>query len=80
MTKSLREINEGSEYVNNWVYQETKELLNKDKLVALLGGDHSISLGLIKALAEKHGSFGILQMDAHCDLRKSYEAFTYSHA
>lgn len=80
MTKSLKDINEGSVFINNWVYEQTKELLGKNKLVALLGGDHSISLGLIKALAEKHDSFGILQIDAHCDLRKSYEAFTYSHA
>ena len=33
-----------------------------------------------KAIAEKHGDFGILQIDAHCDLRKAYEGFTYSHA
>ncbi len=80
MTKSLREINEGSAMLNGWVYDETSALLKRGKLVALLGGDHSISLGFIKALAEIHGDFGILQVDAHCDLRKSYEAFTYSHA
>jgi agmatinase len=54
--------------------------LNKGKLVGLLGGDHSISLGFLKAIAAKHGTFGILQIDAHCDLRKNYEFFTYSHA
>ena len=80
MCKSLKDINEGSVFLNNWVYEQTGELLGKNKLVALLGGDHSVSLGLIKALAEKHSSFGILQIDAHCDLRKCYEAFTYSHA
>lgn len=80
MCKSLKDINEGSVFINNWVYEQTSELLTRDKLVALLGGDHSVSLGLIKALAEKHGSFGILQIDAHCDLRKCYEAFNYSHA
>jgi Arginase/agmatinase/formimionoglutamate hydrolase, arginase family len=48
--------------------------------VALLGGDHSISLGFFKAMAQQHGDFGILQVDAHCDLRESYEFFTYSHA
>ena len=54
--------------------------MNQGKLVALLGGDHSTPLGYFKALAEKHGEFGILQIDAHCDLRKSYENFGYSHA
>jgi len=80
MCKSLREINEGSLFLNSWVHQQTKDLLDKGKLVALLGGDHSTPLGFFKALAEKHGSFGILQIDAHCDLRESYEGFVYSHA
>lgn len=80
MCKTLREVNEGSQYLNNWVYEQTQFLLTQHKLVALLGGDHSTSFGFIKALAEKHTSFGILQIDAHCDLRKSYENFTYSHA
>jgi agmatinase len=80
MCKSLKEINEGSAYMNNWVYENSKALLEKDKLVAVLGGDHSTSLGLMKALSEKHGEFGVLQIDAHCDLRKKYEDFNYSHA
>jgi agmatinase len=80
MLKSLKEINEGSLMMNDWVYAQTKELLSRDKLVGLIGGDHSISLGYFKALAEKHKSFGILQIDAHCDLRKAYEKFNYSHA
>jgi agmatinase len=45
-----------------------------------LGGDHSTPLGYYKAIAEKFGNFGILQIDAHCDLRVSYEDFKYSHA
>jgi len=80
MTKSLRDINEGGAYMNNWVYEHCTELLQKGKLVALLGGDHSISLGYLKALAEKHGQFGVIQIDAHCDLRKQYESFLYSPA
>jgi agmatinase len=80
MTKTLREVNEGSNYLNNWVYEQTKVLLDKNKLVGLLGGDHSIPLGYYKAIAEKHGPFGILQIDAHCDLREAYEGFNYSHA
>ena len=80
MSKSMKEINEGGIYLNNWVYQQTKELLNKGKLVGLVGGDHSTPLGYFKAIAEKHGNFGILQIDAHADLRKNYEGFSYSHA
>jgi len=80
MCKSLKEINEGSNFLNNWVYEQTMELLNAGKLVGLLGGDHSTPLGYFKAIAEKHGDFGILQIDAHCDLRNGYEGFKYSHA
>jgi len=80
MCKTLKEVNEGGRFLNEWVYQQTKDLLDKGKLVALVGGDHSTPLGYFKALAEKHGEFGILQIDAHCDLRTAYEGFVYSHA
>jgi agmatinase len=80
MSKTLKDVNGGSIYLNSWVYDQTKALLEKDKLVGLLGGDHSIPLGFYKAIAEKHGEFGILQIDAHCDLREAYESFNYSHA
>ena len=80
MCKSLKEINEGSNFLNNWVYEQTKALLEKNKLVGLIGGDHSTPFGFLKAIAEKHDDFGILQIDAHCDLRIAYEDFKYSHA
>ncbi len=80
MCKTLKEVNAGSIYLNQWVYQQTKELLDAGKLVGVLGGDHSTPLGFFKAISEKHGDFGILQIDAHCDLRKAYENFNYSHA
>jgi agmatinase len=80
MTKTLKEVNEGSIFLNNWVYHQTKDLLDAGKLVGLLGGDHSTPLGYMRALADKYGDFGILQIDAHCDLREGYEGFVYSHA
>ena len=80
MCKVLREINEGSIFLNQWVYEQTKELLDAGKLVGVLGGDHSTPLGFYKAIAEKFGEFGILQIDAHADLRKAYENLKYSHA
>jgi agmatinase len=80
MCRVLREINEGSQFLNEWVYEQTKELLDNGKLVGLLGGDHSTPFGFYKAIAKKYGDFGILQIDAHCDLRKGYENFKYSHA
>jgi agmatinase len=62
--------------VEKWV----SEHLDKGKIVATLGGDHSTPLGLIRALSKRHTEFGILQIDAHMDLRRAYEGFTYSHA
>jgi agmatinase len=80
MCKALKEVNAGSIFLNEWVYEQTKDLLDSGKLVGILGGDHSTPFGFFKAIAEKHGDFGILQIDAHCDLRKAYENFNYSHA
>lgn len=73
-------INQASIKMNDWVYAQAKHYRQKGKLVALLGGDHSTPFGLIKSVAEDHPDFGILQIDAHADLRVAYENFTYSHA
>ncbi|HLG02708.1 MAG TPA: agmatinase family protein [Bacteroidia bacterium] len=73
-------VNEGSAWLNNRVKERSLHWLKQGKLVALLGGDHSTPLGLMHALAEMHGPYGILQIDAHADLRKAYEGFTWSHA
>jgi agmatinase len=78
--KILQQVNTGSELLNAWVKERCLEWMNKGKLVALLGGDHSTPFGMMQALAEKYPSFAILQIDAHADLRKAFEGFTYSHA
>lgn len=80
MCKTLKEINQGSLFLNDWVYDQTKELMSKGKLVGLLGGDHSTPFGYFRAIADIYPEFGILQIDAHCDLRKAYEGFNFSHA
>ena len=80
MSRTLKEVNAGSLFLNNWVYEQTRDLLQKNKRVGLLGGDHSTPFGFFKAIAEKYGEFGIIQIDAHCDLRDAYENFKYSHA
>ena len=75
-----KEVNDATQLMIDWVYQHTKSLLKKGKKTGLIGGDHSTPLGFIKALSEVHDEFGILQIDAHADLRIAYEGFTYSHA
>jgi agmatinase len=76
----LKEINIGCEEMNQWVESQCIELMNKGKMIGLIGGDHSTPLGYLRALSQKHVSFGVLHIDAHFDLRSSYEGFTYSHA
>ncbi len=74
------EVNAISDKVNNHSYEIVKKLLVENKIVGLIGGDHSSPFGSIKAHQEKYPNMGILQIDAHMDLRKAYEGFTHSHA
>jgi agmatinase len=69
-----------SERMNDWVYQQCRLWLDEDKLVGVVGGDHSVSFGAIRAHAERHPGLGVLHVDAHADLRASYEGFRWSHA
>ncbi|HUU10111.1 MAG TPA: agmatinase [Phycisphaerae bacterium] len=55
-------------------------LVADGKWVLGLGGEHAVTLGLVRAAAEKHGTLGILQIDAHADLRSEFEGTPYSHA
>ena len=68
--------------VNTWVEERALGLLQQGRLPVVVGGDHSVPLGAIRACG-RHLSdkpLGILHLDAHCDLRPAYEGFQYSHA
>jgi len=80
MQELLNEVNIQTEKMVEYVQNITTELLAAGKKIGLIGGEHSIPLGYIRALKEKYDSFGILQIDAHFDLREAYEGFKYSHA
>lgn len=73
-------VNEASAKMNDKVRHQAQSYLNRNKKLLLIGGDHSTPLGYLKALAGQHPEFGVLQIDAHCDLRRAYEGFRYSHA
>jgi len=62
------------------VYMVAKELLGKNKMVLMLGGEHSLTLGMVKAYRERHEALSVLQLDAHADLRDSYLGTRFSHA
>ena len=58
----------------------TKELLDSDKFICMLGGEHSVSAPIIKAHREKFDDLSVLQIDAHADLRDTYDGTPHSHA
>lgn len=74
------EVTEKGEELLQWLKSKAHHYLDQGKLVGVVGGDHSTPLGLMHALAERHEEYGILQVDAHADLRDAYEGFKYSHA
>ena len=70
----------GPEKMVERVYQKAKELADMNKRVVLLGGEHTVSIGVVKALSKTCDRLSILQLDAHADLRDSYQESKYSHA
>jgi len=79
-TSLLKDVNCASEKLNKKIYKESSTILSKQQIPGIIGGEHSVPLGLIKAIADKYNDFGILHIDAHADLRQAYEGFEYSHA
>ncbi len=73
-------INEACQQLTSDIQEKCAAYLQQNKLPVILGGDHSTPLGLMRALTRQFNNFGVLQIDAHADLRPAYEGFTYSHA
>lgn len=80
LAADLLAVNEASQWLNDTVYDSAIEQLQAGRKVGVVGGDHSVPLGLIRALASINDDFGILHIDAHADLREAYEGFEFSHA
>lgn len=72
--------NSSPEAVFEAVYASTKELLKTDKFLTFFGGEHSVSIGVIKAFYEEYDNLTVLHFDAHADLRKDYHNSPYNHA
>jgi len=62
------------------VYNVTKKYINKHKFVTVFGGEHSISIGTIRAFNECFDNLTVLHIDAHADLRKEYDGTKCNHA
>ncbi len=62
------------------VYRQTKNYITRNKFVTLIGGEHSVSIGSIRAFNEGFEDLTVVQIDAHADLRKEYEGSSCNHA
>lgn len=78
--RSPAKVNSFSEKLNDWVYAQSQGLIGAGKIIGLIGGEHSVSYGAIKAISEKSPDLGILHFDAHHDLRLAYNGHEHSHA
>lgn len=70
----------GPETAIRELYEYVKSLLTLDKFYIFVGGEHSITSGIVKAFCEKFSPISILQLDAHADLRDTYQGSPYNHA
>lgn len=78
--KLLKSLNEECEKFHQEVEKVCSQYISQGKTILAIGGEHSVSIGPLQALMKKEKSFSVLHLDAHADLRKDYEDFTYSHA
>jgi agmatinase len=62
------------------LYERAKKLIASEKFVAMIGGEHSVSAPVIRAHAEAYPNLSVLQIDAHADLRDTYDGTPHSHA
>jgi agmatinase len=62
------------------LYERAQELVSTNKFVTMIGGEHSVSGPVIRAHAEKYSDLSVLQIDAHADLRDTYDGTPHSHA
>lgn len=79
-TIKLNDINTLPDNVINRIYSVCKGFVDDDKFLVSIGGEHSISAGIVKAFKEKYDQISVLQLDAHLDLMNSYGGSKYNHA
>lgn len=78
--KVIDTVNAETEALRQWVFARTGESFAAGKVPGLVGGDHGTALGAIQAGLQRCPDMGLLQIDAHADLRVAYEGFLHSHA
>lgn len=79
IARKTASVNEGFAEMNKSIYKQTKHWAEQGKRIAVVGGDHSVAFGAVKALSECKENLGVLFIDAHADFSREGEVFTYSH-
>lgn len=80
LRRALEAVNALSLKVNKHVEDEVNDLIGKKKVIGVVGGDHAVPWGAIRAMARHEKQLGVLHFDAHSDTRRAYEGFEHSHA
>ena len=76
----IEQVVASPEAMQDNIYYTCRDILEDNKFVLSLGGEHSITAALVKAHKEKYGKLSVVQIDAHTDLRDSYQGSRFSHA
>lgn len=79
-SRRLRRINEASMLVNDKIYLQSRRWLQRGKIVGLVGGDHSTAYGNMRAVGQCFSEFGVLHIDARCNLKEGCYGFHHSHS
>jgi agmatinase len=74
------EVEDTPKALVNSVYNKTNSIFREGKFPVILGGNHTVSIGSIKAAAEFYHNFSVLQLDAHTDLRQTYNGSIFNHS
>jgi len=78
--EAIRPESSGPEAMMEAIEETVSRIIGDGKFALSLGGEHSISSALVKAHSQKYSGLTVLQIDAHSDLRESYQGSRYSHA
>jgi len=78
--KPIEVDSRGPEEMTRRIHERISHVLSKDKIPVALGGEHSVTIGIVQAMKEKYPGLSVLQFDAHADLRDAYQGSPYSHA
>lgn len=80
IAKAIKSINKACLEVSRTLEKTCLLSYKEGRIPLVVGGDHSVSLGAVRAATKEYPGLGVLQIDAHADLRNHYQGFTHSHA